>query len=390
MSRQNNSRRRGQIVPRSNGKFLLRVELGVMPTAGGKSKRVIRSETFAGTRAEAERALTAKLAKLDLGETPKPTRSTVSEAANAWLAGRVGISARTRYNYQSRIDAYVRPSLGFYKLRALSREMIQAWVASLATRYSPSTVRQAFVTLSQIIDVGVRDGALPSNPCRYVELPKITRHGTPPILTVEQMGTLFPKIIGEKHGPLFVIMLLSGVRPQEALALTWRNVTTLYDDATHTAYPALAITQALTMAERTRWVVGPVKTPSSRRLIPLPASADVVLRIQRERVKACGPDDFVFAHDVGGHQNPDTIYEAWQRTLKRHGLPAVKLYATRHSSVTALLAGGIHPKVVAERHGHSSTAVTLEVYSHVLPSMQAGALRALPDSFGAFANLETR
>ena len=384
MSREQSSRRRGQICPRPNGKFLIRVELGSVKGTDGKTKRIIQSSMFTGTRTEAAKALTAQLAKLDGGVLAKPIRSTVSEASDEWLAGRVGICARTRYNYRASITNYITPGIGFVKLSAISREIIQHWVVSLA-RYRPSTTRQAFQVLSQVLDVAVRDGVLATNPCQYVELPKIRRFGTPPILTVEQMRSLFPKILHEKHGPLFIVMLLSGVRPQEALALTWENLTTLFDDTTETTYPALSITQALTMVERSKWEVGPVKTPSSRRLIPLPVSLSVVFGVQASRTKRCRPTDFIFGHDSGSHQKPDSVYEAWQRTLKRHGLSPVKLYATRHSSVTALLAAGIHPKVVAERHGHSSTAITLEVYSHVLPSMQAAALRALPDTFGAIS-----
>ena len=235
--------------------------------------------------------------------------------------------------------------------------------------------------LSQVLDVAVRDGELSSNPCQYVNLPKITRHGKPPILLVKQWAPLFSQLLPEKHGPLFVVMLLRGVRPREALALTWGNLPTLYDDTTPETYPALSSVQALTMVERSRWTVGPVKTQSGRRLIPLPTTSEAVFRLQRQRVRSSGPDDFIFPNAAGSHQNPDTSNKAWQRTLKRHGLPPVKLYATRHSRVTVLLAAGIHRKVVAERHGHSSRSVTIEGYSHVLPSMSAGALRALPDRF---------
>lgn len=375
----NNDRRRGSIVPRSPGKFLLRVTLGAIKTAEGKTKRVTVAETFEGSRTDAEKALTAKLAKLDAKPLHRVSRLTVGEACERWLSLRVNIGDRTKYNYRLQLGAYVLPEvISGVAMAKLTRPVVQLWVSSLAERYSPGTVRQAFVLLKQVCSSAVRDNTLTHNPCDHVEIPRIERIGAPAVLSVADMERLMSLVFAEKHGPLFITLMLSGLRPQEALALTWDDVVTMENPEDGLSYPALRVTKALTMKARGQYLVGPVKTKKGRRVVPLPMNSSLVFGELRSRVGNAKPSDYLFPHSNGGFQQPETIYEAWCRTLARHGFPPMKLYATRHSNISALLAANVHPKIASERAGHSTTGVTLEVYSHVSPSMQAAALKSLP------------
>jgi integrase len=63
----------------------------------------------------------------------------------------------------------------------------------------------------------------------------------------------------------------------------------------------------------------------------------------------------------------------------KHGLDRIRLHDLRHTHATHLLAAGIHPKVAQERLGHSSIAITLDLYSHVMPGMQAQAAERVND-----------
>ncbi|MFZ5641781.1 MAG: site-specific integrase [Bacillota bacterium] len=67
--------------------------------------------------------------------------------------------------------------------------------------------------------------------------------------------------------------------------------------------------------------------------------------------------------------------------LKKIGLPKIRFHDLRHTHATHLLESGIHPKIVAERLGHSSTRVTMDTYSHVLPHMQEQAVNELEHKF---------
>ena len=130
-----------------------------------------------------------------------------------------------------------------------------------------------------------------------------------------------------------------------------------------------------------------MKTARSRRAIPLPASAVRALaehrRRQAEERLKLGPDyqqhDLVFATPEGGPLASRNLKRRHFRPiLERAKLPAdFRLYDLRHSCATLLLAAGEHPKVVSERLGHATITLTLDVYSHVLPTMQEAASEKL-------------
>ncbi|HZS04143.1 MAG TPA: site-specific integrase [Blastocatellia bacterium] len=137
------------------------------------------------------------------------------------------------------------------------------------------------------------------------------------------------------------------------------------------------------ISARHGWDFEETKTPQSRRTIPLPASVMAELREHRrkqneERLKM-GDEwqqfDLVFTSESGTPVRPENLRRRhFKPALRRAGLPeAVRLYDLRHTCATLLLAAGKNPKVVSERLGHASITLTLDLYSHVLPSMQQGA-----------------
>jgi integrase len=79
--------------------------------------------------------------------------------------------------------------------------------------------------------------------------------------------------------------------------------------------------------------------------------------------------------------NPDTLSAAWARHLRRQELPRVRFHDLRHAHATLMLAKGVHPKVVSERLGHASIGITLDTYSHVLPTLQQEAAAAFDELF---------
>jgi integrase len=79
--------------------------------------------------------------------------------------------------------------------------------------------------------------------------------------------------------------------------------------------------------------------------------------------------DLVVDGGTGEHLDPDSLTHAFGRITTAAGVPHVRLHDLRHAFATTLLVGGVHPKVVSEALGHASTAFTMDVYSHVLPTM---------------------
>ena len=77
----------------------------------------------------------------------------------------------------------------------------------------------------------------------------------------------------------------------------------------------------------------------------------------------------MFADEAGGPTSPDRVRWAFQRVLKDAGLPRIRFHDFRHTAATLLLGRGVHPKIVSEMLGHSTIAITLDTYSHVLPGI---------------------
>ena len=120
------------------------------------------------------------------------------------------------------------------------------------------------------------------------------------------------------------------------------------------------------------------KTAKSRRRIALGPETGLTLRKYREHQEAIrdslgkplADDDLVFAKVDGTPLSPSTVSHAFQDLCHKVGLEGVHLHSLRHTHATMMMKRGTNPKVVQERLGHSSCAVTMDIYSHVVPGIQ--------------------
>jgi integrase len=131
------------------------------------------------------------------------------------------------------------------------------------------------------------------------------------------------------------------------------------------------------------------KTRTSRRRILLPDVTIKALKDQRvlqdaARVKAgekWQERNLVFTDLYGDFLNPKRVARHFQSLLDKSGLPRMRFHDLRHSAATILLTMGVHPKVVQELLGHSTIAMTIDTYSHLLPSIQRDAVDKMNDAF---------
>ena len=137
--------------------------------------------------------------------------------------------------------------------------------------------------------------------------------------------------------------------------------------------------------------IGPPKTSKSRRSVGLTTGAVEALRDhlarQLEEMEQMGslyrPGGLVFANESGGIINPSNLRDrSFTRLLERAGLPKIRFHDLRHTCATLLLGRGVHPKLVQELLGHATIAITLDTYSHYLPSMGDQAAGAMGDALG--------
>jgi len=125
---------------------------------------------------------------------------------------------------------------------------------------------------------------------------------------------------------------------------------------------------------------------ASRRTVDLPAGTVEVLKRHRKRqveetLKAGGAyqdNDLVFAGDLGGPIGHEKVTQrSFKPLLKRAGLPEIRFHDLRHTFATLLLARGVHPTYVQRALGHASVKMTLDRYSHWMPSMGRATAEAI-------------
>jgi integrase len=200
---------------------------------------------------------------------------------------------------------------------------------------------------------------------------------------------------GHRLEALFLLALGTGMRRAEVMGLKWQDL-----DFTQ---GTLQVRRILTrVPTRTRGGQGPAyvetepKTERGRRCLFLPPFALEALKRHRgrqleEKLKAglvWQDHDYVFCTSVGTHLNPTRdILDQLKKLLEKAGLPAIRFHDLRHSAATALLALGTNPKIVQEVLGHSAISITMDVYSHVLPTMQKEAMNRLNDALQGYGRV---
>lgn len=244
---------------------------------------------------------------------------------------------------------------------------------------SSSTVRRVHSVLHKALADAVRQGLLDRNVADLARPPR-NREYEPVLWTMAQARHFLHAARDDRLGPLYVLAATTGMRLGELCGLRWSDV--------DIESAALHVRVALDRYGR----VAETKTRASRRQIELPALALSALRLQRHyqaeeqaRLGAAwqgAGSDLVFTSVIGTPLDGSNTLKYFRRFVRDAGLPLIRLHDLRHLQASLLLAGGLHPKVVQERLGHSKTSITMDTYSHLMPTLQREAAEVLDKLLG--------
>jgi len=370
---------RGHIVKRYKNSYTIVLSLGVDPATGKKKQQWI---SVKGTKKEAEKRLSEMLHQLDTGMFIKPGKVTVAEFLERWLKDYAwpNLSPRTAEGYEHMIDRHLIPQLGSITLTQLRPEHLQRYYSEKLSGgrhdgkggLSPTTVRHHHVTLHTALEAAVKWGLLSRNTADAVSPPRCQRPEWH-TLNEDDINTFLEVAKDTPYYALFYLAIFTGMRRSELLALRWCDIDLLVCQ--------VYVIRTLHRLRSGEIVYRSPKTAKGRRMIALSPSAALVLREHREKQGAervmlgipLADDDLVFSQPDGRPLLPDTVTRAWINLVRRCGLKGVRLHDARHSHASLMLKQGVHPKIVQERLGHSSIAVTLDTYSHVAPGLQQAA-----------------
>lgn len=354
--------------------------MGSLTLEESSKKRYVSGSSYADVREK----LKTLQREIERGVTPTDGRQTVAHYLTGWLETiRPPMMSEGGWLCH---EIYVRrhfiPRIGRVKLARLTPQIVQGLYAALLNeaKLSSTTVNHMHGSLHKAMDAAVRLRLLSSNPADFVDVPRMAPQEIHP-LTQEQAQAFLDvasyTAYGERLEALFTLALATGMRQGELLALHWRDVD-LNGRFLSVRWNLKYRRGVFTFKEP--------KTKRSRRRIALDSETADILRAHRarqleERLQAGEVwegerwGDLVFCTGIG---TPLSLHgaprSAFARILKRAGLPeSVRFHDLRHTCATLALSARVNPKVVSEMLGHSTVAITLDIYSHVLPDMQEDA-----------------
>jgi len=239
---------------------------------------------------------------------------------------------------------------------------------------TPGFVKSVRSTLNTALNRAKKFRLLSVNPCEFVDPPRCER-GEMGSLSPEQVQQYLEAFDRTDLGAAIALAIGSGCRRGELLALRWSDVD-LDQGTLRVARSLERVTIRTAKRERYELRFKEPKTKRSRRTIALPPFAIERLRRHRlgqaERFFSAGarPDGSTLLFEREGLPwNPNTFGLTFARIARDAKLPKVRLHDLRHSFASLLLAGGADLKTVSTALGHSTIAVTADVYAHVSPAM---------------------
>jgi integrase len=366
---------RGHIRERSPGHWAIVIDVRDPQT--GKRKR--RWHSFAGTKRQAQVECARLLTETKNGTSVDPSGMTVAAFLERWIEHMEGqVSPRSHERYAELCRKNIVPLLGGLGLTKLQPAHIsQAYTKALTSGrrdgsggLSARTVTHMHRVLREAVQQAVRWQILTRNPADAIKPPKVERKQ---MQVLDAAATAEMIEAARPYSAFMPILLgaLCGLRRGEIAALRWRSIDL---DAGQ-----LAVVASI---EQTKAGCREKETKSGRsRTVAL--STTMVEELRRHRLEQAQallqlgirlmPDHHVVMQADGTALQPNSIGHAFMMFLRATGLRRVRFHDLRHSHATQMLAAGVHPKIASERLGHAKVGTTLDLYSHVLPGMQADA-----------------
>ena len=306
-----------------------------------------------------------------------------------WLndSYKASVRERTYDRAESLVRVHLEPALGHMRLSKLTGAHFQGlYQRKLDAGLSARSVQRIHQVSNTALKQAVKWRLLSSNPAENATRPKAEDPEINP-LDREEANALMNVVRGHRLEALIVTAVLSGLRAGELLGLRWKDV--------DFEAGILRVRQQL-VYPRSGLRLGPPKRDSSKRAVDVPPQVVAALRRRRaiqleEKLKA-GPawdeggefKDLIFTRPNGRPLNPSTLTRRYLTPFLKEAGVAHKerrFHDLRHTFATLNLLNGEHVRVVQEALGHSTIAQTMNIYSHVLPSMGKSATRWLGELF---------
>ena len=378
MSKRSNGE--GTVRQRPNGTWEAR--LSYIDPQTGKRRRA----SFYGPTAEAVRDdLDSARDRIKAQAPVRDSSQSLGDYISHWLDTALEASPRkqsTKALYRNLANKHLSPApLGTTSLAKLRKTHIDGLIVALRKRgLSDSTVRQVYTVLRAILEDAKLDGLVAENAAVKVPRPRIARTEAKH-LSATEVAAVLKAADGLRYRPVLVLIAATGLRRGEALGLRWDAVN--LDDGT------VKVSATLGRVDGELLSTEP-KTTRSRRTVPVSPAIVKLLKAQRaaqaaERLHAGDQwkdSGLVFTNEFGGPVDPRNLLRTIELAAKKAKVENVGIHTLRHSAAVAWLESGVHIKAVADLLGHSSIAITGDIYGHSTDSMARAAIDGLTSALG--------
>ncbi|MER8455832.1 site-specific integrase [Mesorhizobium sp. M1300] len=375
---------KGHVKERSPGKWAIVIDLY---DDAGKRRR--KWHTFHTTsKRKAEEECSRLITELKSGNYIEPTKQTIAEFLNEWLKFiKPSVAPKTHERYAEILQKGVAPLLGDVTLAKLKTDRIDGAFSKALTEgrrdgkggLSPRTVHHMRRVLIKALSQAVTWERLTKNPATATTPPKVERKK---MLAYDatQTATLIDEIRPTRMFIPTLLAVMCGLRRGEILALRWGRV-----ELGHNLRQLSIVESAEQTKEGVRY-----KEPKSGRARTVALSSTMLAELKAHKARQAeeqlrlgirpDSDSFVVAQYDGSPIQPRSLTHEWVRIICKTSLPRIRFHDLRHTHASQMLSAGVHPKVASERLGHSSIGITLDLYSHVMPGMQADAAEQVDEA----------
>ncbi len=351
-----------------------RIEVDVGFDTYGKRKRLI--ETLKGSKTEAKAREAEIRSKVKSGSLLEKNTYSFEEFSNKWLKEHAipTMGPRTVETYKYYLKN-INGQIGFIKITHLKPLHLIKFYNYLRNlegkeKLADATIQKHYSIINAILNKAVKWKIIHNNPNLDIDKPKIKKTEAK-YYDLDQTRKLINSLELEPpmHKALILLALDTGARRGEIIALEWNDID--YKNKSITINKTVQYVAGKGLIEKDP------KTNSSYRKVAITDISISVLQewelIQQETKKKLkkvwAGSNKVFTTSEGKTTLPETASKIFTNILKKHNLPHINFHGLRHTSVSLLIASGIHSKVISDRVGHSSIATTTNIYSHVFESV---------------------
>lgn len=335
------------------------------------------------TITETQKAMTDLKYKLEHGMFVEKKKITLDAWHKTWMEEykRNQIKIGTYTSYQKYYDCAIKERLGNKIISDIRGEHIQKLYNDLVKDgYALSSIKVVAAVLNGCMQQAMRNGLIERNPVKLAELPRQTEKKTRQAMTKDQQ-TLFMEYAKESYlYNFFAVMLRTGMRTGEMRGLKYADIDKKRN--------VIHIQRTLKYIEGKGYLEDTPKTRTSTRDIPLTAALQGLLEEQRKYwgFKVERIDRYLFCNENGDPLSRERVQGEIDRIVKRitaagHDFPHITAHVFRHTFATRAIEAGMQPQVLKTILGHSSLAMTMDLYSHVLPDTKAEEMEKIANAF---------